>query len=141
MPITPQELNDLTKGTLQPPVLPQPRGPLTEFLFEWLTRPVCALPPAPAFEADLLADEDAVLALYACYELHYRGFAGVDEDWEWEPTLLDLRRTLEHTFLQQLRDIAGPVVTSGDIGDRLLNLLQTTSGPSLSQYMATSATL
>ena len=34
---------------------------------------------------------DLQLALYMCYELHYRGFAGVDPSWEWNPGLLHLR--------------------------------------------------
>ena len=32
------------------------------------------------------------------YELHYRGFEGVDERWEWEPSLLALRSVLEDIF-------------------------------------------
>ena len=141
MSITPQELEAVRRGTLQPPPLPRARGPLSAFLLQWLTRPVSPLPPAPPIDADLLADEDAVLALYVCYELHYRGFAGVDEAWEWEPTLLALRRELEERFLARLRDEAGPVVTGGDIEDRLTHLLAQGGGPSLSEYMATSSTL
>ena len=34
---------------------------------------------------------DLQMALYMCYELHYRGFAGVDPTWEWNPGLLHLR--------------------------------------------------
>ena len=30
-----------------------------------------------------------------CYELHYRGFAGVAAGWEWDPDLLRLRAALE----------------------------------------------
>ncbi len=141
MSITPQELDVLRRGTLQPPRLPNPRGELTRFLFDWLSRPVNPLPPAPAFDPDLLTDEDAVLALYVCYELHYRGFEGVDDAWEWEPSLLALRRQLEDRFLDRLRDVAGPVVTGGDIEDRLVTMLATSDGPSLSDYVAERATL
>src|SRR6201994_5050057 len=42
---------------------------------------------------------DLQLALYMCYELHYRGFAGVDPTWEWNPGLLHLREQLERVFL------------------------------------------
>jgi hypothetical protein len=45
-----------------------------------------------------LADDDLHLALYACYELHYRGFDGVDQRWEWDPGLLALRGALEAVF-------------------------------------------
>jgi hypothetical protein len=54
--------------------------------------------PARVAPADPLADEDLQLALYLCYELHYRGLPGVDERWEWEPALLAFRRQLERPF-------------------------------------------
>ena len=74
------------------PAVPSPRGPLTEGLLAALAQPVHALEalPVPA-PADPLADEDLQLALYVMYELHYRGLDGVDEAWEWEPSLLALR--------------------------------------------------
>jgi len=34
---------------------------------------------------------DLQLALHVCYELHYRGFAQVDDRWEWDGGLLHLR--------------------------------------------------
>jgi hypothetical protein len=71
-----------------------PRGPLTELLLGALTGPVGRLPAAPAAGGD----EDHQLALYLCYELHYRGLPGVDDRWEWEPSLLALRRELEARF-------------------------------------------
>ncbi|MGN9913094.1 iron-containing redox enzyme family protein [Phytohabitans sp. LJ34] len=37
-----------------------------------------------------------------CYELHYRGFAGVDPEWEWDADLLRLRAELEAAFLAAL---------------------------------------
>jgi hypothetical protein len=53
---------------------------------------------------------DLQLALYTCYELHYRGFAGVDSRWEWNAGLLHLRGKLEEIFLAAVtRDV-------GDIG-------------------------
>ena len=90
--------------------LPEPRGSLTEALFAELTRPVHALdaPPLPDAIGDPLADEDLQLALYCCYELHYRGLPGVDEAWEWEPSLLALRRDLEAIFQTGLEALAGP---------------------------------
>ena len=59
-----------------------------------------------------LADADPVgldvqLALYLCYELHYRGFAGVDAGWEWNPGLLYLRGRLEDVFLDDIRRAVG----------------------------------
>jgi hypothetical protein len=52
---------------------------------------------------------DLQLALYMCYELHYRGFAGVDPAWEWSPTLLHLRALLEWVFLAGLRRDVGAI--------------------------------
>ncbi|WP_405436322.1 iron-containing redox enzyme family protein [Streptomyces avidinii] len=47
--------------------------------------------------------EDLQLALYLLYELHYRGFDGVDDEREWDPDLLRLRRAMEARFLDALR--------------------------------------
>ncbi len=44
-----------------------------------------------------------------CYELHYRGFAGVDPTWEWNPALLALRAELERVFLAGVRRDVGPI--------------------------------
>ncbi|WP_436771026.1 iron-containing redox enzyme family protein [Yinghuangia sp. YIM S09857] len=52
--------------------------------------------------------EDLHLALYICYELHYRSFAGVDPAWEWDPDLMRVRARLESVFLGALRDEVGP---------------------------------
>jgi hypothetical protein len=52
---------------------------------------------------------DLQLALYMCYELHYRGFAGVDPTWEWSPALLHLRAQLERAFLAGVRRDVGPI--------------------------------
>jgi len=52
---------------------------------------------------------DLQLALCMCYELHYRGFTGVDPLWEWNPTLLALRAELERVFLAGVRRDVGPI--------------------------------
>ena len=72
-------------------VLPEPRGAVTALLLEALPGPIEPLPDTP----EPTGDEDLQLALYLCYELHYRGLPGVDEGWEWEPSLLALRAGLE----------------------------------------------
>jgi hypothetical protein len=46
---------------------------------------------------------DLQLALYCCYELHYRGFTGVGDDLEWDADLLGFRGALERVFLDALR--------------------------------------
>lgn len=52
---------------------------------------------------------DVQLSLYVCYELHYRGFAGVDPEWEWSPALLHLRARLEEAFLTAVHRDLGEI--------------------------------
>ena len=52
---------------------------------------------------------DVQLSLYVCYELHYRGFAGVDPEWEWNPALLHLRARLEEAFLTAVHRDVGEI--------------------------------
>lgn len=84
------------------PRLPAARGPLSADVGAYLlgTGP----PPGPeeADAADAYGD-DLQLALYQCYELHYRGFAGVSPALEWDPGLLRVRAALERRFLAALR--------------------------------------
>ncbi|WP_327738980.1 iron-containing redox enzyme family protein [Streptomyces nojiriensis] len=63
-------------------------------------------PPVYATRSVLKADpwgEDLQLALYLLYELHYRGFDGVDDEREWDPELLRLRQSMETRVLHALR--------------------------------------
>ena len=122
------------------PSLPFARGPLSAFLLEHLTEPVHPLGPGPAIEDDPATGDDFHLALYVCYELHYRGFAGVDDRWEWEPSLLELRRRLEVAFEAAIGATAPRVsVRPGEIGRRLGELARA-DGPSLSRTMEASGT-
>src|ERR671930_2222000 len=90
------------------PTLPEARGDASALLLEHLVDPVHALPRLELDVADALTDDDLQLALYLCYELHYRGLPGVDERWEWEPSLLAARRELESTFEEALLGTIGP---------------------------------
>ncbi|MER6072603.1 iron-containing redox enzyme family protein [Streptomyces sp. NPDC001817] len=84
------------------PGLPPPRGPLSAGVAARL-RGTGPLPrPGEAGKADPYGD-DAQLTLYVCYELHYRGFAGVGPESEWDPDLLRVRAALERSFLSALR--------------------------------------
>ena len=141
MAVTPQELAVLERGPLRAPALPPPRGPVSSFLVEALAGEVRTLPHAPRIVDDPLDGDDASLALYCCYELHYRGFDGVDEDWEWEPSLLAFRGQLESAFRARVAEEAGPVADGEDVPARLHELLDAHRGPSLSEYAARDATL
>ena len=124
------------------PLLPPARGPLSCFLIEHLVRPVHRLPVPPAPTDDPLSGEDTQLFLYLCYELHYRGLAGVDDAWEWEPSLLRLRRAIETAFEAALvEQIGEPPPTWGDVPRGLETLIAEASGPSLSEYFLQRGTL
>ena len=116
--------------------LPEPRGPLSAAVIEMLRHspPTHALPTTEATHADPLGD-DLALALHACYELHYRGFQGVDETWEWEPGLLALRSVMERSFLDAVRS----AVSGGDDLDEAIAplLVEPVPGHGLSHFLAT----
>jgi hypothetical protein len=118
------------------PPLPRARGPVTECLFEALPGSPGELPVLSVGAADPLSDDDLHLALYVCYELHYRGFAGVDERWEWNPSLLALRSRLEGLFESALHERfghPGPVEPAETTS--ILMQIATQPGPSVSKYL------
>lgn len=128
--------------------LPSARGPLTHILFDSLRAPVGAtrdvLADCPLTDDPLYGD-DVPLALYTLYELHYRGFADVDDEWEWDPAALRLRRRLEDAFLRRLRaeidarfgsDRIAPANVASE-----LRALTTGNGPSVSAFLAEHGTM
>src|SRR3954454_12468309 len=112
------------------PDLPQPRGHLTRWLFAHLRGERAGPRPAVIALADAGCDEDVQLALYCCYELHYRGFADVEPDLEWDPEVLALRRAMEAAFVDALPaiDDIGPV-TPLEAEERLLAIASAGGGP------------
>jgi hypothetical protein len=115
--------------------LPGARGPWTKWLFALLAGPVGPIGPPPAVVASVIRDEDLALALYCLYELHYRGFAGVDDGWEWEPALLAARRSLEQRFEAELREVVtGPELTR--LPEALYAVIEEGGGPSVSRHLA-----
>jgi pyrroloquinoline quinone (PQQ) biosynthesis protein C len=124
--------------------LPTSRGATTEALLAALTAAPHELGPVPLPEgADPLADEDLQLALYCCYELHYRGLPGVDERWEWSPALLALRGALEARFEAALRAEVGalpPVPAPEEMDVALRAIADADDGPSLSRHVEREAT-
>jgi hypothetical protein len=122
----------------------RPRGDVTERLLAAWEEDAHAIDGGlPAQEANPLEDEDLQLALYLCYELHYRGLPGVDERWEWEPSLLGLRRELETRFEQALSDAVAPIAP-GDAADEIdlaLRAIAERESPPLSNYIRSSADL
>jgi hypothetical protein len=94
------------------PALPHAAGPVSAAVLDTLARrrPALSARPldVPIYEADPYG-LDLQLALYVCYELHYRGFRGVNPQWEWNPALLHLRGRLEETFLGAVRRDVGDI--------------------------------
>jgi hypothetical protein len=129
------------------PALPTPRGPLSATVLAALRGAPGSLPagtdiPTPG---DPLADDDLHLTLYACYELHYRGFDGVDERWEWDPGLLALRAGLEAVFEDGLRAaLAGwtpPEADATTMDLALRAIAEADDSPSLSRHLERHGTL
>ena len=117
---------------------------ISKALLSALAQPVHPLKAPPlAVPADPLSDHDLQLSLYLCYELHYRGLPGVADEWEWEPTLLALRRELEAAFEAALT-AAVPRPPAPDAPEEmdlaLRAVAEADDGPSLSRYIERSAT-
>ncbi|WP_243869893.1 iron-containing redox enzyme family protein [Streptomyces liangshanensis] len=111
----------LTGARYAHPVLPLPRGPLSTAVIASLR----GERTVPSLEDEALRAEpyggDLHLALYVLYELHYRGFADVDDRQEWNPDLLRLRGALEERFLSALRsDVPATCAVDEALGDLLV---------------------
>jgi hypothetical protein len=115
------------------PRLPSARGPVSAAVEDYLRG---AGPPPRQADIGRAAvyGDDLQLALYLCYELHYRGFAGVPESHEWDPDLLRVRAALEHRFLTALRT---DVSCHDSVEDALADLLvEPVDGAGVSHYLA-----
>jgi Iron-containing redox enzyme len=125
------------------PLLPAPRGPLTEMLWAHLPRSPRRIPEWSRRTAEIATEDDTQLALHILYGLHYDGFAHVDDGWEWEPSLLELRHRLESEFLKSLFELsarrgAAPACSRDphDVIRRVRRLIDSARGPSLSSFLA-----
>jgi heme oxygenase-like protein len=109
-------------STYVEPKLPRAVGPLSSAVIEILRRGRPALHARP-FDVPLSEADpfglDLQMALYVCYELHYRGFAGVNPRWEWNPALLHVRGRLEDAFLSAVRHDVGEIGTDETATDAM----------------------
>ncbi|TDE08115.1 iron-containing redox enzyme family protein [Jiangella asiatica] len=124
--------------------LPPPRGELSRWLVRHL---IHAAPPTPAPRpsgplSTAWCDDDLQLALWCCYELHYRGFADVPAEMEWDVDVLRFRADLERHWTACLRQLcAGREVDPALPAPRLLRqIVDADDAPSLSRYLQRHAT-
>ncbi|MET7714261.1 iron-containing redox enzyme family protein [Streptomyces sp. NPDC005407] len=116
----------------QGPVLPRERGELSAAIICYLGGET-TLPGSQAVQKADPYGDDLQLALYMTYELHYRGFAGVDAALEWDPALLGVRSLLEGRFLDALRADATRHET---VDDALAELLvEPVNGTGVSHFL------
>lgn len=111
------------------------RGPWSALVLALMAgdKPVTDRPPHPR---DPLADDDLHLALYLCYELHYRGVLGVAETMEWDPGVLTVRRELETAFEGALLgSLPRGDVDPGEVGERLREIAGSSTQSALASYL------
>lgn len=94
------------------PTLPAPCGILSDGVTRVLSGDNPGALPTSVDNVDPMS-RDLHLALTLCYELHYQGFDGVDDSFEWDPDLLRFRRMLETVFTNYLHD-------NIDVGDDVI---------------------
>src|SRR5256885_4485240 len=124
--------------------MPPARGPLSAWLAATLHGDPAVLPPGskplpvsgPAPAGPVREDDDLQLALWCCYELHYRGFDDVDERWEWHPAIIGFRERLEQPWLASLQRFAGHAVAAARVPAALTELAAQPGGPGLDRYLA-----
>lgn len=125
--------------------LPPPRGDLSEWLIRRLRGRGASTPsPSPSGDpAQAWADADLQLALWCCYELHYRGFDDVPDEADWDLDVLRFRAELERTWVDCLgRLCAGrPIDTTERPARGLRRLIAAVDGPPLARYLQREATL
>lgn len=100
-----------------------------------------SLPSVVDVADDPVADDDLQLALYLCYELHYRGFEGVDDRLEWDPRSITFRRAAERLFEEAIRDsVDRSPVAPGSVPEILRSFVSGSPAP-LARYLARDASL
>ncbi|GAA5226370.1 iron-containing redox enzyme family protein [Paeniglutamicibacter antarcticus] len=133
--------------------LPRARGPVGSALIKALEtndlevtfEPVRLLLDAALADGDILYDDDLQLTLFMLYELHYSGFEGISDRWEWHPPLLTVRGRLEDFFEARLREGAGniPAVEprAHVVAEALFDMAKDNGGPSVATFVARHASM
>lgn len=119
-------------------LIPKPRGGFSEALFAAMRSWPAEEAAAPHVAPDHA--DDAAIALWTLYELHYRGFDDADDSLEWHPALLGVRRELEEDLEQRLRSRFPGHAASGDFARSFFEYVAAHEGPSLAAYVQRDAT-
>ena len=126
--------------------LPQARGPLSGAVLRALAEGtdvddlLATEVRRAAAATDVVTDDDVQLLLWSLYELHYRGFEGVDPAREWDPRLLGVRAAAEEVFEAALRDRTASYVEAArtaadDVPGQIQHVIGEVPGPSLAHYL------
>lgn len=117
-------------------LLPQPVGNVSAAVIALLADGITSTLPHPTSNDPL--DHDAQLALFVINELSFGGWLGVDDGWEWNPTLHRWRQSLCDWFESTL--IETVVGVHDDPQAEAKRLLQL-AGPSISTFLETHGTV
>lgn len=153
--MTAREANGPAAGDDRGMRIPSARGPFTAALVDILgERPHEAAALSEAADAavvratardGVLADDDVQLGLTLLYELSYRGLTGVDDAWEWSPSLIAARGVLESAvereLLQRFGQVRDRTVEPGDVPNELFAMTSSGGGPSVAGFVAREATV
>ncbi|MBC7629902.1 MAG: iron-containing redox enzyme family protein [Flavobacterium sp.] len=92
-------------------------------------------------DAEPESRDDAHIALWALYELHYRGFDDVDDSLEWNPGAVAVRGGLERQFEAELRARRTPVDVPRSFADHFFSYVAGHDGASLASFIHREADL
>ena len=111
---------------------PKPRGSLSDALFEAMRTSPSSWDGVLGTEPD--RDDDAQIALWSLYEMHYRGFEDVGDDLEWQPELLLVRGTWSEHSRPTSRALRGPGITS-PFAETFFDYVASHEGRSLASFV------
>jgi hypothetical protein len=114
-------------------LVPKPRGALSGVLFEALRNTAASWDDVLGTAPD--HDDDAQIALWTLYELHYRGFNDVDDVLEWQPEPLQLRHVLEQPFEARLRERYDAPDVMAPFADSFFDYVASHDGRSLASFV------
>ncbi|MGH2594948.1 MAG: iron-containing redox enzyme family protein [Actinomycetota bacterium] len=123
------------------PSLPAERGELSAAVMAFLRGCGKSLPSLLAISGDPLEDEDLQLALYLSYELHYRGFEGVDDRLEWDTRSIGFRKAAEQQFEDAIRASVDRASVAPESVPEVLRSLVSGSPSALARFLARDASI